>query len=351
MAKILVGISAGTDSSTVLALLKSQGHEVTGCLLKLHIGNTVEDVCDIESGSAKTCCTQKDVIEAAKICEKLGVNFIVQSWKDLFEKKVVNPYIEGLKNGINLNPCVDCNTNIKIPALCAIAAHLGYDYVATGHYARIQNGKIARAVNVAKDQSYFLYNVPQEFISHLMFPLGGIDSKETVREMARNFGLGSVAEKEESMNLCFTPNGKETFLSKHGFEISKGNMTTIDGEILGKHNGFWNFVPGQRARLSGVDKPRYVLNVIPSTNTVVVGTKEEISTKFVKIRNCRIDFNGGEIEAVLRYHGNPVKVSDIENNGDNTYTVKLENEVFGVSAGQSLVFYENDVVVGGGIIC
>lgn len=343
MAKILVGLSGGVDSAVVAALLKRQGHEVFGYTLKL--------LETLDNDEGEGCCTFKDIRDARMICDQMGIEYLVTNWKQQFKKNVIDRYLDGAKQGIAYNPCVTCNSTIKLPVLAAVANHFGCEYIATGHYARVSNGRISKAKNLKKDQSYFLWETPASVVSRLIFPLGDFDSKDDTRALAREFGL-HVADKKDSTDLCFLGGGtKEEFLERNNVVSSGGNFVDTDGKVVGQHNGYTKYVSGQRANISGAAAARYVLNVVPSKGNVVVGSRDQATTKNLFLTNARIDFNLGvdKVTAVTRYHSSPVTVEAITSS-DGGVNVTLRDSVFGVAKGQSCVFYCGDEVVGGGVI-
>ena len=345
MAKVLVGLSGGVDSAVVAAMLKQQGHEVYGYTLKL-LEATSED--------SEGCCTFKDIRDARLICDKMGIEYLVTNWKQYFKKNIIDKYIQGAREGIAYNPCVSCNSTVKLPVLVAVANHFGCDYVATGHYARVKNGRITKAKNSKKDQSYFLWETPPHLVERFLFPLGEFESKDDTRSLARQFGL-HVADKKDSTDLCFLEGGtKEVFLAKHGIdtENSPGDFVDSAGGVIGRHNGYARFVRGQRAGIGGTSTPRYVLNVLPASNRVVVGSREQASNATIRLGGSRMDYAGDTtlLTAVLRYQSSPVPVEAIRCLPDGGAEVSLGTPVFGAAAGQSCVFYRDDEVVGGGII-
>jgi tRNA-specific 2-thiouridylase len=342
MAKVLVGLSGGVDSAVVAALLKQQGHEVFGYTLKL-LETTSED--------SEGCCTFKDIRDARMVCDQMGIEYLVTNWKQQFKKNVIDRYLDGAKQGIVYNPCVTCNSTIKLPVLAAVANHFGCEYIATGHYARVNNGRITKAKNLKKDQSYFLWETPASVVSRLIFPLGDFDSKDDTRALAREFGL-HVADKKDSTDLCFLGGGtKEEFLERNNVVSSVGNFIDVDGKIVGKHEGFTKYVAGQRTGVDNNGRRRYVLNIVSSSGDIMVGSREQASSRTLFLTNARIDagVNCENITAIIRYHSAPVAVETITNSGDNLQ-VTLRDAVFGAAKGQSCVFYHGDEVVGGGVI-
>lgn len=355
--KILVGMSGGVDSAVVAAILAKQGNEVIAYTLKLLESFSVDE--DGEEDNSKGCCSFEDIKDATRVCDKIGgINHVVQNWKSQFYQTVIKPYIDGARDGVTTNPCITCNSSIKIPVLMAVAAKLGCSKVATGHYARVSSdGKhIMRAANLKKDQSYFLWDLTPDIISRLMFPLGEVSDKEDTREMAREFNL-HISEKKDSTNLCFLKGGtKEEFLSKNGVVSEPGNFVDTNGTVLGKHQGYTKYVPGQRTGLNSANGARFVLNVVADTNTVVVGDKSSDGLSTVTINNAKwVDGTKPSLDAlegVCRYHSAPVGIKSIsENSDDNTWTVEFNTPVFGITKGQHLVFYQNDCVMGGGVFC
>ena len=349
--KILVGMSGGVDSAVVAAILAKQGHEVTAYTLKL-----LESFSDDEDNNSG-CCSFEDIKDATRVCDKIGgISHIVQNWKSQFFQKVITPYINGAKEGVTTNPCITCNSSIKIPVLMAVAAKLGCSKVATGHYARVSsNGKIKRAINLKKDQSYFLWDLTPDIISRLVFPLGEVTDKQDTRELAREFNL-HISEKKDSTNLCFLKGGtKEEFLKENGVVSEPGNFVSVNGTVLGKHQGYTKYVPGQRTGLNSSNGARFVLNVVPETNTIVVGDKTTDGVSTVTINNAKwVDGTKpvvDTLEGVCRYHSAPVGIKSIIENSDNTWTVEFNTPVFGITKGQHLVFYQDDCVMGGGVFC
>lgn len=364
MSKVLVGMSGGVDSAVAAAILKSEGHEVVGLTLKL-----LEYSCDDSPG----CCTASDIIDATRACDSIGIEHVVISRKVAFKSQVIDPFLELHKQGVYTNPCVTCNAYVKAPQLLDIADHMGFDYIATGHYANRSacGNYIVRGNDRSKDQSYFLWDLPPSAIGRLLLPLGTYTKAET-RKLAKSFAL-KVATKKDSTDLCFLEGkSRREFLTKHGVGTEAGNVVdSATGAVLGTHNGLARFSPGQRY---GVDtktgKPRYVLNVLPSSNTVQLGPIEETFTSSVRVQGLRIrcpdrSLNGMPLTAVCRYSSkqSPVPVIEISgvtmlelDDGDDgpefLPTVMFDRPINGVANGQSIVLYDetDGAVVGGGTI-
>lgn len=339
--KVIVGLSGGVDSAVAAAILKEKGFDVVGVTLSL-LTYTSED--------SVGCCSFNDTIDATKVCDIIGIEHLVVSRRKNFKAQVIDPYIAGHKAGIVHNPCVTCNNQVKIPTLVDFAKHLGANYVATGHYAKVIDGKIVRGDDANKDQSYFLWDLPRETVKHLLFPLGEMNKSE-VRDIAHKLGL-PVAAKKDSTNLCFLEGGTvNDFLNKHGVDFPSGNIIDTQGNLLGTHKGINGFVPGQRLPMaSGDGKPKFVLKVIPEKDTIMVGSKEETYRNTVEIARygwvdgvAPTSFEG--INAVCRYRQSPIPVLSIQGQ-----TVFLDGTVSGATPGQSIVFYKGDTVIGGGIL-
>lgn len=359
MSKVLVGMSGGVDSAVAAAILKSEGHEVVGLTLKL-----LEYSCDDSPG----CCTASDIIDATRACDSIGIEHVVISRKVAFKSQVIDPFLELHKQGVYTNPCVTCNAYVKVPQLLDIADHMGFDYIATGHYANRSacGNYIVRGNDRSKDQSYFLWDLPPSVIRRLLLPLGPYTKAKT-RMMAQGFGL-KVATKKDSTDLCFLEGkSKREFLAKHAVGTEAGNVVEAStGVVLGSHNGLAGFSPGQRY---GVDtktgKPRYVLNVLPSSNTVQLGTIEETFTSAVRVRGLRVrcpdrSLNGMPLTAVCRYSSkqDPVYVLGIggvtmpEEDDSELPKILFDRPINGIANGQSIVLYDetDGAVVGGGTI-
>jgi tRNA-uridine 2-sulfurtransferase len=347
MKKVVVGLSGGVDSSVVAAILKQQGYHVIGVTLSL-FSYTTEDTVG--------CCSFNDTVDATKVCDKLGIEHIVISRRKAFATNVIGQYVDGQLNGSFVNPCITCNNTVKIPTLIDFANHLGADFVATGHYAKVVDGKLVRGDDLSKDQSYFLWELGgnPSVLNRLLFPLANM-TKVEVRKLAVELGL-EVATKKDSTNLCFLEGGtKAEFFEKRNIGVDEGNIVNTEGKTVGTHKGLNQYTPGQRLGIASPDgKPRYVLKVIASDNTIVMGSKEDTQTNTVVVNEFKWfgesdPSSTDNLQGVCRYHQQPLNVVSVETNGNKT-TVKFDKPVSGVAPGQTMVLYRNDTVIGGGIL-
>lgn len=360
--KVLVGMSGGVDSSVAALLLKEQGYEVIGATMS-HWGNSgiftkLNEKLAMRSKSAThgacLCPDEHEDIESAKkVCEKLGIkHYVVDCAKD-YEEIVLNYFKEEYLQGRTPNPCVRCNRYIKFGVFPELAKKSGieFDKFATGHYARIEerDGKfyLKRGINSKKDQSYFLYGLSQEQLSKIIMPLGNY-TKEQIREIAKNYGF-EVADKPDSQDFY---NGDYNDILDA--EPKKGNIVDINGNVLGEHEGFWNFTIGQRKGL-GVSStaPLYVKELRKDTNEVVVAFKEASMNEGLIAKNvsfnCDFSKLNFECKVKIRSAQEPRKaiVEMYEGNKAKVMFEELQNPI---AIGQSAVFYDGDIVLGGGII-
>ena len=329
--KVAVAMSGGVDSGVTTYLLKEQGYEVIG--LTMQIATTA-------------CCALSDIADARKLAHYLGIRHYVVNFKDIFRKYIINNFVEEYKSGRTPNPCIRCNKYIKFDFLLQRAKGIGAKYLATGHYARItsRNGKffLKSGVDKTKDQSYVLYSLNQKNLKDILMPLGELTKKE-VREIAKRQGL-PVASKAESQDICF----EAPFIPRPGYIVNPR------GEVLGRHKGIASFTIGQRQGL-GISSPRplYVLRLNSRKNEVVVGPREEgYSREFIAdgVNIISGDMFKKEIEAMVmvRYRHTPSQARIIPLNG--CLKIIFKKPQWGITPGQSAVFYKDDTVLGGGII-
>jgi tRNA-uridine 2-sulfurtransferase len=352
--RVVVGMSGGVDSSAAAALLQEQGYDVVGVTLKLWPQDCV-------SRAEDKCCGPQAVADARSVCHKLGIPYYLIDEADAFQKQVIAYFAEEYKAGRTPNPCVMCNEKLKFGALLERARQLGGDYVATGHFARLErddaSGRtlLKKGRDARKDQSYFLFSLRQDQLARALFPLGE-HSKQETRQTARERQL-KTADKEESMEICFVPdNDYAKFLSAAKLAgPNRGEIVNTRGDLLGHHDGIHNFTIGQRKGL-GISSPRplYVIELDAARNRVVVGDDTELEREEFEVERCNwILFDQPpeemELTAKIRYH-HPGVPATIRQAGGGKATVKLNIPQRAITPGQACVFYNDDLVVGGGWI-
>ena len=341
--KVLVGMSGGVDSSVAASELRDNGYEVSGVTLLL---------CESDNESS--------VSDAKAVCDRMGIEHHTVNLKTKFSHYVMDNFIDEYKAGNTPNPCIVCNKHIKFGAMLDTAVSMGFDKIATGHYARIRqdnNGRylLYKALDEAKDQSYVLYNLSQYQLSHVLFPLGEL-TKAEVREKAVSQGFVN-ADRPDSQDICFVPDGDYAgFIErKDGFVSKEGNYTDINGNILGEHKGIIHYTLGQRKGLGiALGKPQFVIDKNVSTNNVILGDEEHLFKKEVLVYNPNfIPFDSLEKEisvtAKLRYRHKPAKALLVPC-GDNTVKLIFDEPQRAPSPGQAAVFYDGEMVIGGGTI-
>lgn len=341
MEKIAVGMSGGVDSSVSALLLKEMGYDVLGVTLAL-------------SSDSKS-----EAADSKSVCDLIGARHILLDLRREFFSEVIEDFINSYKSGGTPNPCIVCNKKIKFGIMLDRVIGLGCSKIATGHYARIENQKgryiIKKALDITKDQSYVLYGLSQDVLSKTVFPLGEM-TKEQVREIAEKNRLVN-AKKKDSQDICFVPDGDyASFIEKTAnFKSQKGNFTDTDGNVLGEHQGIINYTVGQRKGLGiALGRPRFVLSKDIQNNTVVLGDEEELFYKKVLVENVNyIPFDTAEsdlkIKAKLRYRQteDDAVLHPID---EKTVLLEFERPQRAPSFMQSAVFYEGDIVIGGGKI-
>ena len=357
--KVVIGMSGGVDSSVAAALLIEQGYDVVGLTMRLWDGENVDG-----NFMDSTCCSLSAVEDARYVCHKLGIEHHVMDFRKEFESHVINYFVDEYKNGKTPNPCIACNRFLKFDAMLERAKLLGADYIATGHYAKIEYDEsktrymLKRACSEAKDQTYALYSLTQEQLSKTLMPLGQLETKQQTREIAEKLGL-VTAKKPDSMEICFVPDKDYAGFIKRriGDETREGDFVDVDGNVLGKHKGIIHYTVGQRKGL-GVTfgKPMFVLRIDAEKNEVVLGEKgTEFSDKLVATDLNFITFDTLSetlrVNAKVRYSAKESPATIVPLGGGSAEVV-FEEPQRAITPGQAVVFYEinGDNVIGGGII-
>ena len=353
--KVVVGMSGGVDSSVAAYLLKEQGYDVIG--VTMQIWQDEEETVQEENGG---CCGLSAVEDARRVAAALDIPYYVMNFKKEFQKYVIDYFMDEYLNGRTPNPCIACNRYVKWEALLTRSMEIGADYIATGHYARIDvlpNGRYAikHSATRMKDQTYALYNLTQDQLKRTLMPVGEY-SKEEIRAIAEKIHL-KVASKPDSQDICFVPDGDyaEFIRRESKKEVPEGNFVSTDGKILGRHKGITHYTVGQRKGLGlSLGHPAFVLEIRPETNEVVIGTNEESMTRFVKAN--RLNFMAvedieGEMRAFgkIRYNHNGAPCT-VKRTGEDEILCTFDEPVRAVTPGQALVLYDGDYVLGGGTI-
>lgn len=352
---VVVGMSGGVDSSVAAYLLKQQGYDVIGVTMQIW---QEEDRCQIEQEGG--CCGLSAVEDARRVAEQLNIPYYVMNFRKEFQEKVIDYFVKEYRQGHTPNPCIACNRYVKWESLLHKSLAIGADYIATGHYARIQrlpNGRYTICCSgvARKDQTYALYNLTQQQLQHTLFPIGEYD-KSRIREIAEEAGL-QVAHKPDSQEICFVPDGDyASFIEREtGVPERQGNFVNQAGEILGRHKGISHYTVGQRKGLGiALGVPVFVTEIRPDTDEVVLGTGQDVFTGQLTANslNCMaVDHfeKGQRVLAKIRYNheGAPAVIADA---GEDRIRLSFDEPVRAVTPGQAVVLYEGDYVLGGGTI-
>src|ERR1700693_4313875 len=363
---IAVAMSGGVDSSAVAAMLSDEGHNDIGLTMQLCNQRRLAGHEGMPESVQGRCCSIDDVYDARRVAETLGIPYYVVNHEERFERDVVRPFVEEYLAGRTPIPCSLCNNHLKFDQLLIVAQQIGADKIATGHYAQvvfdeqINRWLLKCPADKSKDQTYFLFGLTQEQLSRTLFPLGGM-TKSEVRELARKHSL-AIAEKPDSQEICFVPGGDykrflEAYLSEQGdmpAEIA-GEMVTTDGKVIGEHGGVHNFTVGQRKGLGvATGSPLYVIQIKNDTRQVVVGKDEELYSRTLRARRVNL-ISTAEVRQPMRVavkirHRHQPTPATIEAAGPDEVRVTFDEPQRALTPGQAAVFYDGDIVVGGGWI-
>src|SRR5450631_4114507 len=363
---IAVAMSGGVDSSTVAAMLRAEGHTVIGLTMQLWNQRRMAGKEGMPESVQGRCCSLDDVYDARRVAQQIGIPYYVVNHEDRFERDVVRPFVSEYLSGRTPIPCSLCNNHLKFDQLLIVAQQIGAERVATGHYARVaydeSRGRwlLKRPADHSKDQTYFLFGLTQEQLSRTLFPLGDM-TKPEVRQLAHKHGL-ALAEKPDSQEICFVPGGDykkflEAYLAERGDALpdTAGELVTTDGKVIAEHGGIHNFTVGQRKGLGvATGSPLYVLQIKGDTRQVVVGDQENLYSRSLRTHRTNLiavaDLEQPTRVTVKIRHRHEPAPATIERSGDDEILVSFDEPQRAITPGQAAVFYDGDVVVGGGWI-
>ena len=351
--RALIAMSGGVDSSVVASIIHDRGYECMGCTMRLYENDVIgEDLFG-------TCCSLKDTQDARAVCEKIGIPYNIYHYEAEFREKVIEPFICSYENGETPNPCIRCNRYIKFDSLYNKAKELGFEYIVTGHYARIEerDGKyyLLKAKDPNKDQSYVLYDLTQEQLAHTFFPLGEY-TKNEVREIAEEKQF-VTSHKSESQDICFVPDGDYAAMIRRyrDKEYEKGDFVDTEGNVLGTHEGIINYTIGQRRGLGiPADRRLYVKQLDVKNNRVILADNKDLFEKELIIRDFHwitgdVPAEPMRCSAKIRYR-HKEQLATLEVLSDGKAKITFDEPQRAITAGQSAVLYDGDIVLGGGII-
>jgi tRNA-uridine 2-sulfurtransferase len=363
---IAVAMSGGVDSSTVAAMLRAQGNEVIGLTMQLWNQRRLSSHPGMPEAVQGRCCSLDDVYDARRVAETIGIPYYVVNNEERFEREVVRPFVEEYLSGRTPIPCSLCNNHLKFDQLLITARQIGAEFLATGHYARVeldeQRGRwlLCRPADTAKDQTYFLFGLTQDQLAHTLFPLGNM-TKPQVRELAHKHGL-ALAEKPDSQEICFVPGGDyknfiDAYLAEQGDALpdTAGELVTTNGEVIGEHGGIHNFTVGQRKGLGvATGSPLYVLQINGAARQVVVGGQEDLYSRTLRVKKINLISINDLLEPmrvrVKIRHRHEAAAAVIEKISADEILATFDEPQRAITPGQAAVFYDGDLVVGGGWI-
>ena len=348
--RVLIGMSGGIDSTVAAILLLEQGYELVGATFRTF------DPSPIANSPSPNCASEQSILDAQHMAATLGFEHHILDFRDTFREHVIANFVSEYAHGRTPNPCVMCNSHIKWGKLMQAAEQYSCDLIATGHYAQIADYRghtyLKNAVDTHKDQTYFLWMLTEENLRHTIFPLGGL-TKTEVRQIALNHGFEALSKKAESQEICFVPNNDyRTFLAEQGISVPQGEYMDQQGKILGMHQGYCHYTIGQRKGLGiALGAPKFVTKIDATTNRVTLGDREDLLTTQATIADVRVrDWNwlqeSPNVQARIRYKSPAVDAQLNPESG----IITFQTPVWGVTPGQSLVIYKDNLVVGGGII-
>ena len=353
--KVVVGMSGGVDSSVAAYLLKEQGYDVIG--VTMQIWQDEESKIQEENGG---CCGLSAVDDARKVAAQIGIPYYVMNFKKDFQEKVIDYFVDEYLHGRTPNPCIACNRYVKWESLLTRSMEIGADYIATGHYARVEqlpNGRYAirHSATWSKDQTYALYNLTQDQLRRTLMPVGEYE-KDQIREIAKEIGL-LIANKPDSQDICFVPDGDyASFIEEEAaVKIPEGNFVDLDGRVLGRHKGITHYTVGQRKGLGlSLGHPAFVLEIRPETNEIVIGSNEDSLSYTLKANQLNfmsIEDLTGEMRVWTKIRYNHKGAwGTIRKSGKDEVTCTFEEPQRAITPGQAVVFYDGEYVVGGGTI-
>ena len=359
-------MSGGVDSSTVAAMLRAQGHNIIGLTMQLWNQRRLAGREGMPESVQGRCCSLDDVYDARRVAQQIGIPYYVVNHEESFEREVVRPFVEEYLSGRTPIPCSLCNNHLKFEQLHVVARQIGAERVATGHYARVdfdektQRWLLKRPADHSKDQTYFLFGLTQEQLSRTLFPLGDM-TKPEVRESAHRYGL-ALAEKPDSQEICFVPGGDykrfiDAYLAERGDALPEtaGELVTTNGEVIGEHTGIHNFTVGQRKGLGvATGSPLYVIQISGANKQVIVGGDENLYSRRLRARRVNLisvdDLHEPMRVSVKIRHRHEPAAAMIAKAGSDEIVVTFDEPQRAITPGQSAVFYDGDIVVGGGWI-